>query len=96
MNPSSPVEIAAEAEFSLTVAKAKLNWVLAIASAIDLDLEHGKGKRSTALAELATYLSDTGFADMDDEIERFRKIAEPDPAPQNATQPNRGAEVTHA
>lgn len=92
MNPSCPAEIAAEAEFQLEAAKQRLDWVLALASAIDLDLEHGRGKRSRDLAALATYLGDTGFADLADTIEEFRKIAEL--APQNADLPVRGAEVS--
>lgn len=88
MNPFSPVDIAAEAQFQLSVAKEKLDWVLALASAIELDLEHGLGKRSAALAGLASYLGDTGFASMDDDIDAFRKIAELEAAPQNTNLEN--------
>jgi hypothetical protein len=93
MNPSCPIDIAAEAHFQLGCAQEKLDWVLALASAIKLDLEHGHGKRSAHLAGLATYLGDTGFASMTDDIEAFRKIAESEPAPQNAPSADRGAKV---
>lgn len=91
MNPSCPGDIAAEAEFQLGAAKEKLSWALALASAIDLDLQHGLGKRSRALAGLASYLSDTGFGCMEDEIEAFRKISES--APQSAACSNRGTKL---
>lgn len=93
MNPNCPANIAAEAEFLLGVAQEKLKWVLALASAIDLDLEHGLGKRSRDLAALATYLGDTGFCNMSEEIEAFGKIAEPDLDQQDSVSIDRSVEV---
>lgn len=93
MNPNSPVDIAAEAEFLLVAAQHRIKWALALASAIDLDLEHGQGKRSRDLAALATFLSDTGFCDMDKEIEAFRKIAEPAPVQHGAGSSDRDVEA---
>lgn len=93
MNPSCPIDIANEAHFQLCAAKEKLDWVVALACAIGLDLKHGHGKRSADLANLAMYLSDTGFVSMDDDIEAFRKIAESDLAPRSSTPADRGARL---
>jgi hypothetical protein len=94
VNPNSPVDIAAEAEFLLNAAQEKLKWVLALASAIDLDLEHGMGRRSRDLAALATFLSDIGFCDMDEEIEAFRKIAQPAPVQHGTGSSDRDVEAS--
>ncbi|AOE63768.1 hypothetical protein QZH45_04755 [Pseudomonas corrugata] len=80
--PTMP-ELAQEAEFQLLAAKDQLEWLSALASAIQLDHLHGDGRSASALAELAKYLSDTGFAGVYSAIEQFKQLGEEKPATQN-------------
>lgn len=89
----SLADLAAEAEFQLLAAKDQLVWLAALAGAIQLSYEHDGGRHATALAGLAKYLDDTGFAGVDSAIEQFKVIAESPCAPQKASLPVRGAEV---
>jgi 16S rRNA C1402 N4-methylase RsmH len=82
-------EIAAEAEFQLQASLDQLNWLTALASAIQLDHTCGRGKYAEHLAQVAAFLSDTGFSGVDTAISEFKSWSEY--APQNAEVPNRGA-----
>lgn len=80
--PTRP-DVAAEAEFQLLACKNQLTWLAALANAIQLDHQYSGGRHALALAELAQYLDDTGFAGVDSAIEEFRLLAETPCAPQN-------------
>lgn len=78
MNASIPTmpELAAEAEFQLQAATDQLNWLTALTSAIQLDHTHGRGKAAKYLAELAAFLSDTGFSGIETAIGQFKGLHE--------------------
>lgn len=80
MNNSIPTmpELAAEAEFQLLAAADQLNWLTALASAIQLDHTHGRGNAAKYLAELASFLSDTGFSGVESAIEEFKRLHQSD------------------
>ena len=82
-------KLAAEAEFQLQAAADQLNWLAALASAIQLDHTHGRGKYAAHLAELAGYLSDTDFSSVHSSIDEFKQLSES--VPQITEVPNRGA-----
>jgi DNA-binding XRE family transcriptional regulator len=82
-------QLAVEAEFQLLAAVDQLNWLTALASAIQLDHTHGRGRYAEHLAQLAAFLSDTGFSGAYSALAEFKQLSES--APQNAEQPNRGA-----
>jgi hypothetical protein len=69
-------ELAAEAEFQLLAATDQLNWLTALASAIQLDHTHGRGRAAKYLAELAEFLSDTGFSGVETAIDQFKVLHE--------------------
>lgn len=73
--PTMP-ELAAEAEFQLRAATDQLNWLTALASAIQLDHTHGRGHAAKYLAELAAFLSDTGFNGIESAIDQFKDLHE--------------------
>ncbi|TDV54611.1 hypothetical protein EC919_104350 [Pseudomonas graminis] len=87
-------QLAAEAEFQLQAAADQLNWLAALASAIQLDHTHGQGKYAAHLAALAGYLSDTDFSGVHSSIDEFNQLSES--APQNPDMPNRGAHAAGA
>lgn len=91
MNTPNPTahQIAAEAEFQLLAATDMLNWLTALSSAIQIDHVHNRGKFAKYLAELAGFLSDTGFSGVESATEEFKKLQQS--APQNDQAPNRGA-----
>lgn len=91
MNKPLPTmqQAAAEAEFQLQASLDQLNWLTALSSAIQLDHTHGRGKYAEHLAQVAAYLSDTGFAGVHSAISEFKELSES--APQNAETTNRGA-----
>lgn len=93
MNTSIPTvpELAAEAEFQLQAATDQLNWLTALASAIQLDHTYGRGKAAKYLAELAAFLSDTGFSGIETAIEQFKGLHES--APQASDQTSRDSSV---
>ena len=93
MNKPLPTmqQAAAEAEFQLQASLDQLNWLTALSSAIQLDHTHGRGKYAEHLAQVAAYLSDTGFAGVHSAISEFKELSES--APQNAEVANRGAKV---
>lgn len=93
MNNSLPTiqELAADAEFQLIVAADQLNWLTALASAIQLDHSHGRGKYAAHPAQLAAFLSDTGFSGVHSAISDFKELSES--APQDAEVAKRGADV---
>lgn len=82
--PTIP-QLAQEAEFQLLAAKDQLEWLSALAGAIQLDHLHGGGRSASALAELAKYLSDTGFAGVYSAIDQFKQLGDEKPATQNAS-----------
>lgn len=84
-------QLAEEAEFQMLAAKNLLDWFSALARAISRDVEHNSGRDVAELAQLATYLGDTGVPGTESAIEMFGKIARSDSAPQNDDMPNRGA-----
>ncbi|RJX81289.1 helix-turn-helix transcriptional regulator [Pseudomonas sp. LS-2] len=86
--PTVP-QLAAEAAFQLQACLDQLNWLTALACAIQLDHSHGRGKYAEHLAQVAAYLSDTGFAGVHSAIEEFNSLSES--APRNAEVLNRGA-----
>jgi hypothetical protein len=90
MNAVAPTlkQLADEAEFQLTAAKEQLEWFAAIARAIVLDVEHGGGRDTRTLAQLANYLDDTGMTGTDAAIEKFREIATAGCATQKAKSEN--------
>lgn len=81
--------VAADAEFQLIAAACQLNWLTALAVAIQLDHSHGAGRHAAHLAEIVKHFSDTGFCGIRSEIDEFRQLSES--APQNADLPIRGA-----
>jgi len=85
-------EIGAEAEFQLLCAADQLNWLTALASAINIDHLHNKGKFANYLTEIARHFFDTNFSGVHTAIEEFRQLSES--APQNADIPDRGAELS--
>lgn len=91
--PTIP-QLAAEAEFQLLAAADQLNWLTALSSAIQLDHTHGRGKYAAHLAQLADFLSDTGFSGVYSAIDEFKQLSEC--APQNTDMPNRGARADGA
>ncbi|MFZ5938730.1 hypothetical protein BGP84_06555 [Pseudomonas putida] len=84
-------DVAAEAEFQLMVCKENLEWMAALAGAIHLSHTQDGGRTADALANLAKYLEDTNFGDVEHQIKHFRKTYEENSAPQKATTRNRGA-----
>lgn len=82
-------EVAADAEFQLLAAVHQLNWLTALASAIQFDYAHGCGKHAAHLVQLAIHLSDTGFCGVGRAIDEFQQLS--DSAPQNSDVPTRGA-----
>ncbi|MDH0745760.1 Cro/CI family transcriptional regulator [Pseudomonas sp. GD03842] len=82
-------DLAADAEFQLLCAADQLNWLTALANAIQLDHTHGCGKYAAHLAQLAAFLSDTGFSGVHSAICEFKGLSES--APQSAEIANRGA-----
>ncbi|WP_234407628.1 helix-turn-helix domain-containing protein [Pseudomonas bohemica] len=91
MNKPLPTmqELAAEAEFQLMTATDQLNWLTALVCAIHLDHTHGRGKYAAHLAQVAAFLSDTGFSGVHSAISEFKELSES--APQNAQVAIRGA-----
>lgn len=86
-------QLAEEAEFQMLAAKNLLDWFSAIARAISRDVEHNSGRDVAELAQLATYLGDTGVPGTESAIEMFGKIARSESPPQTSDRPNRGAGV---
>lgn len=84
-------QLAEEAEFQMAAAKDQLEWFSALARAISRDVEHKAGRDVVVLAQLASYLGDTGAPGTDSAIEMFGKIARSESAPQKPEMPNRGA-----
>ncbi|MGA3682501.1 helix-turn-helix domain-containing protein [Pseudomonas graminis] len=82
-------EVAADAEFQLIAAADQLNWLAALAGAIQFDHVHGGGRRAAHLAQIAQHLSDTGFCGVRSAIDELQQLSES--APQNPDMPNRGA-----
>jgi phage replication-related protein YjqB (UPF0714/DUF867 family) len=91
MNKPVPTmqEVAADAEFQLIAAADQLNWLAALAGAIQLDHIHAGGRCAAHLAQIARHLSDTGFCGVLSAIDELQKLSES--APQNPEMPNRGA-----
>jgi len=85
-------ELSAEAEFQLLAACDQLEWLAALAGAIQLDHEQNSGRSAKRLAEIAKYLADTGFSGVYAGIRMFKDLSES--APQNADIPDRGAELS--
>lgn len=98
MSTSTPnlKQLAEEAEFQMLAAKNLLDWHSALARAISRDVEHNSGRDVAELAQLATYLGDTGSPGTESAIEMFGNIARSESAPQNADLPNRGAHAAGA
>ncbi|QHF02421.1 hypothetical protein N015_08355 [Pseudomonas asturiensis] len=77
-------DCAAEAEFQLLCAKNHMDWLLALAHGIQLAHTHGQDEAASQLLSLASYLSDTGFANTSAAIKEFGDLAETPTAPRNA------------
>jgi hypothetical protein len=88
---ASVQECAAEAEFQLLCAKNHMDWLLALARAIQLTHTHGQAEVGEGLASLASYLKDTGFSATTEAIREFGDLAA-SPAPRNTAVPICGAE----
>ncbi|GFM68696.1 hypothetical protein PSCICJ_48140 [Pseudomonas cichorii] len=68
-------DCAAEAEFQLLCAKDQMNWLIALARAIQLAHTHGRGEIGEGLTELANYLSDTCFGNTTAAIRGFSELS---------------------
>ncbi|WET11848.1 hypothetical protein P3S72_06865 [Pseudomonas sp. D3] len=80
--------VASEAEFQLICAKEQLEWLGAIARAIAMNVEHGKGRDVQVLAGLAKYLDDSGVSSIESAIDHFKEVGEKNPAPRSAQSEN--------
>lgn len=89
---ASVQDCAAEAEFQLLCAKNHMDWLLALARAIQLAHTHGQPGDGEALSSLAGYLSDTGFSATTEAIREFADLAA-SPAPRIPEVPICGADV---
>ncbi|NWB55170.1 hypothetical protein [Pseudomonas sp. F8002] len=76
--------VASEAEFQLICAKQQLEWLGALARAIAMNVEHGKGRDVQVLAGLAKYLDDSGVSSIESAIDHFKEIGVVNPAPRSA------------
>ncbi|MCV4285899.1 hypothetical protein [Pseudomonas capsici] len=76
-------DCAAEAEFQLLCAKENMNWLLALARAIQLAHTHGQTEVAAGLTSLAGYLSDTNFGHTSTAIREFAELSSSPSTSQN-------------
>lgn len=90
MNTSTPTasQVAAEAEFQLSVAKDFALWMEALSLAIKNAVKHDGGLHVEKLADIANYLACDAVPGIETAIANFAAIAEADSAPQNAINEN--------
>lgn len=87
------VTVGENAVFQVTCGNERVTWLGALMRAIQADLKSGTGRNALDLAHLGQYIADDHGYAADTAVDLQKKLDELQPAPQNATSANRGANV---